>query len=157
MQYVCSSVRQYALFIVIALVLTLMTNCSTPQAQGNNQNMQGSAQGTTIEGTATYRERIAIPPNSVFEAVLEDVTIADAKATRIGQTSFSPPSGPPIRFSIAFDPARIDPSRMYSVRARIVVNGRLMFTSDKLHPVLTRGTGHPVNILLKMVGRDTQN
>ncbi len=119
--------------------------------------MQGSAPGTTIEGTATYRERIAIPPNSVFEAVLEDVTIADAKATRIGQTSFTPPAVPPIRFSIAFDPARIDPSRMYSVRARIVVNGRLMFTSDKLHPVLTRDTGNTVDILLKMVGRDTQN
>ena len=26
----------------------------------------------TLEGTATYRERIALPPDAVFEAVLED-------------------------------------------------------------------------------------
>ena len=156
MQWICTSLRRYVTFIVIALVLALMANCSTPQAQGNNQNMQGTAPGTTIEGTATYRERIAIPPNSVFEAVLEDVTIADAKAKQIGQTSFRSPAGPPIRFSIAFDPTQIDPGRMYSVRARIMVSGRLMFTSDKLHPVLTRGAGHTVDILLKMVGRDSQ-
>ena len=157
MKWICTSVRRYIIFIVIALVPALMANCSTPQAQGNNQSMQGSAPGTIIEGTATYRERIAIPPNSVFEAVLEDVTIADARATQIGRTSFSLPAGPPIGFSITFDPSQIDPGRIYSVRARILVNGRLMFTSDKLHPVLTRGAGHTVNILLKMVGRDTQN
>lgn len=156
MKWICTSVRQYITFIVIALVLALIANCSTPQAQGNNQSMQDSAPGTIIEGIATYRERIAIPPNSVFEAVLEDVTIADARATQIGRTSFSPPAGPPIRFSIAFDPSQINPGRMYSVRARILVNRRLMFTSDQLHPVLTRGTGNTVNILLKMVGRDSQ-
>lgn len=31
----------------------------------------------TITGTATYRERIALPANAVFEATLEDVSRAD--------------------------------------------------------------------------------
>ena len=33
-----------------------------------------------IEGTATYRERMALPPGAVFEATLEDVSRADAPA-----------------------------------------------------------------------------
>src|SRR5690606_5821880 len=34
----------------------------------------------TIEGSATYRERIALPPDAQFEATLEDVSVADAPA-----------------------------------------------------------------------------
>ena len=37
---------------------------------------------SAIKGTATYRERIAMPPNAVFEATLEDVSLADAPAER---------------------------------------------------------------------------
>ena len=32
----------------------------------------------TLQGTALYRERVALPPDAVFEAVLEDVSPADA-------------------------------------------------------------------------------
>ena len=35
---------------------------------------------SNLTGTATYRERIALPPGAVFEATLEDVTRADAPA-----------------------------------------------------------------------------
>ena len=38
---------------------------------------QASAQ---VKGTATYRERIALPPEAVFEATLEDVSKADAES-----------------------------------------------------------------------------
>jgi uncharacterized lipoprotein YbaY len=31
----------------------------------------------SIQGTATYRERMAMPPAAVFEAALEDVSRAD--------------------------------------------------------------------------------
>ena len=34
----------------------------------------------TLEGTAAYRERIALPPDAVFEAVLQDISRADAPA-----------------------------------------------------------------------------
>ena len=44
------------------------------------------AGGATLEGTASYRERMALPPGAVFEAQLEDV--------RCGSGSSSPPCGP---------------------------------------------------------------
>jgi uncharacterized lipoprotein YbaY len=36
-----------------------------------------------ITGTATYRERIALPPNAVFVAIFEETSWADAPAREI--------------------------------------------------------------------------
>jgi len=69
------------------------------------------ATAQSIQGTATYRERIALPAAG----------------------------NPPIWFDIAVDPARIFPDRRYVVRARILIGGRLMFTTDSSYPVLTEG------------------
>ena len=66
--------------------------------------MQGA-----IKGTATYRERIALPPDAVLEATLEDVSKADAPAEVIGRARVENPGNPPIRFEIPYDTSRIDP------------------------------------------------
>ena len=41
----------------------------------------------TIEGTATYRERMALPKGAVFEATLEDVSRADAPAVVVATST----------------------------------------------------------------------
>jgi uncharacterized lipoprotein YbaY len=102
----------------------------------------------TVTGQATYRERIALPPDAVFEAVLEDVSRADAPATVIGSSRLEKPGQPPFRFSIPYDASNINAGGSYSVRARITVDGNLMFTSDQSHPVLTRGHGSEVAMIL---------
>lgn len=114
--------------------------------------MTRPAATATIEGVASYRERIALPPGAVFEAVLEDVSRADAPATTIAKAVVENPR-PPIRFTLSFDAADIAPERTYAVRARILVEGQLWFTSDRMHRVLTRGAGNSVDIPLKGVRR----
>jgi len=104
-----------------------------------------------INGSAIYRERIALPPNAVFEATLEDSSRADAKAEVIAQTRLESPGNVPIRFTIEYDPERIRDNRSYSVRARILVDGHLKFTTDQVYPVLTRGHGSDVSLMLRMV------
>jgi putative lipoprotein len=54
----------------------------------------------TVTGTATYRERIAPPPDAIFEATLEDVSRADTPADVIGRTRLEKPGQPPFQFSI---------------------------------------------------------
>ncbi len=108
----------------------------------------GAAQ---VKGTAAYRERIALTPDAVFEAMLEDVSKADAPAVVVGSVRIDKPGQVPIRFEIPFDPARIDQSRSYSVRARIMVGQQLLFTTDQAYPVLTRGHDNEVQIMLRMV------
>lgn len=102
----------------------------------------------TVAGSATYRERIALPPNAVFEVTLEDVARADAPAEVIGRTRLDQPGQPPFHFSIQYDPARIVASHRYHLRARVTVAGDLMFTTDQSYPVLTQGNGSQVAIMI---------
>ena len=105
-----------------------------------------------MKGTAAYRERIALTPDAVFEAMLEDVSKADAPAVVVGSVRIDKPGQVPIRFEIPFDPARIEQRRSYSVRARIMVGQKLLLTTDQAYPVPTRGHGNEVQLLLRMVG-----
>lgn len=50
----------------------------------------------TIKGTATYRERMALPPAAVFEATIEDVSRADAPASVVARTRITSPGNPPM-------------------------------------------------------------
>jgi uncharacterized lipoprotein YbaY len=102
-----------------------------------------------MKGTATYRERMALPPNAVFEATLEDVSRADAPAEVIARARIEHPSNPPIPFEITYDPSRINPSHRYAVRARILVDGKLYFTTGKHYQVLTAGQSTDVALLLR--------
>jgi uncharacterized lipoprotein YbaY/heat shock protein HslJ len=105
-----------------------------------------------IRGTATYRERIALPPDAVLEAGLEDVSKADVPAEVIATIRIENPGNPPFRFEISYDSGRIVADHRYSVRARIMVGGKPMFITDQSHPVLTGGHGHEVEILLRRAG-----
>lgn len=117
----------------------LMSGCAqTPQGK--------------LKGTAGYHEPVALPADAVFEATLEDASKADAKAEVIGRTRVERPGKPPIPFEIIYDPARIDPGHRYVVRARILVEGRMLFTSDQAYRVLTGGKGAEVAMMLRMVG-----
>jgi uncharacterized lipoprotein YbaY len=107
--------------------------------------------GASVTGEAGYRERIALPPGTRFEAVLEDVSLADAPSVRIGEAVIDNVGQPPYRFRIAYDPERIIESHTYAVRATLRHGGRLLFTSDTHTPVITRGAGQEVRIVLKRV------
>jgi putative lipoprotein len=89
------------------------------------------AQAERLTGTAVYRERLALPPNAIFEALLEDLSKADAASQIISSVRLDNPGQPPIRFHIEFDPQRITEQRSYSVRARITVGGRLWFITAR--------------------------
>lgn len=58
-----------------------------------------------VTGTAVYRERIALPPGAVFEATLEDVSLADATAEVLGRARVARAGQVPIAFAISYDPA----------------------------------------------------
>jgi putative lipoprotein len=112
-------------------------------------NTSGKLTPRQVKGTATYRERMALPPTAVFEATLEDVSRADAPAEVIGQAHTEHPGNPPISFEITYDPSRIDPSHHYFVRARILVDGKVLFTTDRKYPVLGAGQCNEVKLLLR--------
>ena len=106
----------------------------------------------SVVGTVTYRHRIALPADAIVEVKLQDTSRADTAARDIGQATI-PTAGAqvPIPWRIEYDPAIIDPSHSYSVRATITVDGKLLFMSTKTHPVLTRGAGNEATIDVYMI------
>ncbi|MDX8540843.1 YbaY family lipoprotein [Mesorhizobium abyssinicae] len=104
----------------------------------------------TLQGEATYRERIALPPNAVLSVQLADVSLADAPAAIIGERKVAPAGQVPIRFEIGFDPQVIRPNMTYALQARITVDDKLLFTTDTRHRVDPL-SDRPQSIMLKMV------
>ncbi len=133
------------LFCAMATLAMVVTAASVVLAQVSN----------AVTGTALYRERIALPPDAVFEATLEDVSKADAAAVVIGRVRVEKPGQPPFAFRIEYDPKQIDPRARYSVRARITRGETLLFTSDQSYPVITQGAGTNVSIVLRMVPKSS--
>ena len=127
-----------------------ITGCSTASVVP----VVGGATSAQVTGTVTYRERVALPPNAVIKVQLLDVSRADAAAERLGE-QFIEADGKqvPFSFAIAYDPTEVDERLTYAVRARIEASGLLLFTSDQIHPVITRGAPKHVDLVLKAVAR----
>ena len=112
------------------------------------------AELATIEGTATYRERMALPEGAVLEVELLDISRADAKSEQLAAIRIAPQNQVPIPFTLPYDPAVIDERNRYTVAAKIIHEGRLLFRSATVHPVLTRGAGDRVDIPMVQVASD---
>ena len=108
------------------------------------------AHAGTLTGTATFRERIALPPGAEFEVVIEDIARADAPARVIGRQRLAPAGQPPFRFAIPYDDGAVSPRGRYSLRATVRHRGELLFTTDTVTPVLDGRPG-PVRLLLVKV------
>ena len=94
-----------------------------------------------MNGTVTYRERMALRLDSVVTVRLEDISLADAPALVLAETSLETRGQSiPIPWQLEYDPKRIRENMSYAVRAQIRDGqGALLWTSDTVHPVLTRG------------------
>ncbi len=104
------------------------------------------AQLATIEGTATHRERMALPEGAVLEVELLDISRADAASERLASIRIKPRGQVPIPFTLHYDPALIEERFTYAVVAKVAHAGRMLFRSDTVHPVLTRGAGDTVEV-----------
>jgi putative lipoprotein len=100
----------------------------------------GTSSQSVVTGTVTYRNRSALPPTAVIEVSLQDISLADAPAKVIStQKIEAGGKQPPFAYELKYDPAQIDPKHTYSISARITEGNQLIFTSDTVYPVLTRG------------------
>ena len=122
--------------------------CST---EGTPPPQPAPNQKGVLSGTVTYRERMALPPNSLVKVRLWDAFERPSSAT-VGETSFVAQGQVPLPFQLFFDPALIQASHTYGARASISVEGVVWFESEKPLPVLTNGTPTvDVELLVKRV------
>lgn len=131
--------RRSALAVLLAALVA--TGCTSIRLSEPVPRM------TTIAGTASYRERIALPPNAVFEVRLEEATAPNAPAVVLGSARVDKPQTP-IAFSLGYDAARIQPGRRYLLRASIAADGRPLFAGEA--PLPTDGAQRVQMLLLSV-------
>lgn len=104
-----------------------------------------------VSGQAYYRERIALPPQSVLHIELQDVSKMGAAATVISKDEIEIKGSVPVMFKLPYKTSEIDDRFTYSIRAKIVDSqGNTLFTTDTVNPVITRNAPtENVNVLLR--------
>lgn len=107
---------------------------------------------TEVTGSVTYRERIALTPGSMVEVKLLDVSLQDVLARVVAEQTIEVTHQVPIPFELVYDPDEIDQRMSYAVRATIFHGEKMLFTTDRSYPVLTRGKGARVDLVLVRVG-----
>jgi copper homeostasis protein (lipoprotein) len=118
----------------------------------------GPASAAEVTGTVTYRDRAMLPPDVTLTVTLADISRADAPAKVIATFEQEGIGAPPYPFSLSYDPAQIDERFSYSVSARVTVEDRLLMTTDTVAPVLTRGAGSQVDlVMIRVTGQAAED
>jgi len=117
--------------------------------QGNPRNVEitlvpvgggpgGGQRDNVVRGTVSYRQRIALTPNSEVRVKLVDTTTPDG--TAVAETTVNTGNRQvPISFELPYEARNINRQRTYEVRAEIRSNGELQFKSETGTPVTLRG------------------
>jgi putative lipoprotein len=108
---------------------------------------------TSITGTVTYRQRIALPPGSVVRVRLEDGSRADAPAVTLAESEIVT-TGEQVPIPFALEPGEDVPEprrRRYALRAAIEVDGELRFTTATHHPLEGDGPAEAIELVVEPV------
>lgn len=108
------------------------------------------ARAGTVDGSVTYLQRIAVPPGARLLVELRDVSLADAPSKLLTAQGYDL-AAVPSDYALSFADSDIIDSHSYVVSARITLDGKLLFITDTAYPVLTRGAGHRVDMIVKPV------
>lgn len=128
----------------MSILAGLLGACSSTGDTGSGE--------AVVSGTVSYRERIALPADAVVDVALLDVSRMDVAATVLSEKTIEPTRQVPIPFELAYDAGAIDPRMSYAVRATIRRGETHLFVTDRHYPVLTRGNGDHVELVLVRSG-----
>ena len=125
----------------VLLVVLLVALAACGAAQQTAEEAQIAPEGVqTVTGTVSYLDRSALPENAVIDVELVDASRADAAAIVLASQSITAGGAQvPFPFSLAYDPAQINPGALVLLQARITIDGQLRYISQTAVPVITNG------------------
>ena len=113
----------------------------------------GQAAPASLHGTIAYDNRTTVPLDSVIVIRLVDASSAGTPGKSLAEVNLSPAGKqPPLAFELAYNPAEVEVSHNYEVRATLVSNGAVLLSSRPAR-VLTHGA--PSTVAITLMG--TQN
>ncbi len=102
-----------------------------------------------LTGSATYRERMAIPPDAVLEVWMRDVSPGLVTPSVIAETTvLAEGRQVPLPFELKYEKSRILADHTYALKAVIRNAGEILFTIDQDQAVITQGNPTEVELML---------
>jgi len=134
--------------LCVAVALPGASTAAPPAARSMGLMPGGPAVSGTVSFTKeALRDQTALPGMAMLHVELLDVSGKDLHTGTLGEETIWIANGKlPMSFRIAYDPTRIDPTRTYVVRARIMEDQNVLFLSTTPCYVLTRGAPTTVDI-----------
>jgi len=115
--------------LLLTLTLMLLAGCTTPPPAM-----------LSVDGLIVQRSRNALPPGTVVNVRLLDVSRADAPSVTLAEQRIELGTRQlPVPFTLSVAADRLDPRMSYAVAADARLDGQLLMFSTNRHPVLTRG------------------
>lgn len=128
----------------MVLVLAMVAGCA-PQPAVPEKTL------ATLEGTITYRQRVALSPGAIVKVWLQDVSKMDAVAEVLDEVEIRSPGQVPIAFRVKYDPERIVASHRYTLLVKIYEGDRTRFLNATSYPVITQGCPDRCEVVLDMM------
>ena len=106
-----------------------------------------------VTGSVTYRERIALPTNARLVVHLLDIDAPDVPDCIVASSERAIEHAVPVPFELKYDPHGIVTGIQYGIAAEIRVGDEVWFESAKPSPILTKGHGTHIDLVLMRVPR----
>lgn len=105
---------------------------------------------TTVRGTVSWRQRVALPAEAMLLVRIEDVTDDESAPAFVAEGRWAADGRPlPLAFQLAYPDRRgVRGPRRYVIRALVVDGQRTLFRSRFAAPLASRGGAQGVDLLL---------
>lgn len=135
---------------IAAALLPLAAACSTTDGyQKAVPPIFNLGPTSTVSGYLTKMDRMALPPDLVATITLSDISKQDVKAPKINEVQYSL-TGVSVPFYFLINkPNQLPQNTQLGLRATIRdANGRLLYTTDSVIPVMTRPVDQDVGEII---------
>src|SRR5262245_46386915 len=97
------------------------------------------AKKAKVSGTIEFKGEARFEADTVARVTLQDVSVADAPAKKVGEQVIKDLKKFPILFEVEYDPAAIEKGHTYAIQVRIETKERLDFINDTTAEVISGG------------------
>jgi putative lipoprotein len=126
-------------FLVSGVVISAAMVLTVNYGGGAQAQKDAKAKTSKVTGTITFQGDAGFEADTVARVMLQDVSLADAPATKVSEQTIKDLKKFPIAFEIEYDPSVIQPRRTYALLVRIETKGRLDYINDTRVEVLSSG------------------
>ena len=135
----------------ILALLALIVLCAAPLSGCKADQPAEDPNAVTLMTSVQYQEQLLLPPGCTLTVSLVNVSQLNVGANTVAGTTVTVQAAPPYKVELRYDPLRIDNRLKYGLRARIELNGQLLFASTTRIDPFAAPPGQPIEIPVQKI------